>query len=162
VKAKDRATGREQSVRITASSLLNKDEVERMVKDAEQHAEEDRKLRSEVEARNEADALAFQAERTLKDLGDKVSAEDRAATERAMEAVREALKGSDIEAVRARARELSEILQRVATAAYQATPSEPPAGDGQEPPPEGQPEGEPAGAGTGAGDETVEGEYKEV
>jgi molecular chaperone DnaK len=162
VKAKDRATGREQSVRITASSLLNKDEVERMVKDAEQHAEEDRKLRGEVEARNEADALAFQAERTLKDLGDKVSAEDRAATERAMEAVREALKGSDIEAVRARARELSEILQRVATAAYQATPSEPPTGDGQEPPPEGAPEGEPAGAGTGAGDETVEGEYKEV
>jgi molecular chaperone DnaK len=162
VKAKDRATGREQSVRITASSLLNKDEVERMVKDAEQHAEEDRKLRGEVEARNEADALAFQAERTLKDLGDKVSAEDRAATERAMEAVREALKGSDIEAVRARARELSEVLQRVATAAYQATPSEPPTGDGQEPPPEGAPEGEPAGAGTGAGDETVEGEYKEV
>ena len=169
VKAKDRATGREQSVRITASSLLNKDEVERMVKDAEQHAEEDRKLRAEVETRNEADALAFQAERTLKDLGDKVSAEDRAATERAIEAVREALKSGDqagkldaTEAVRARARELSEVLQRVATAAYQATPSEPPTGDGQEPPPDGAPEGEPAGAGTGAGDETVEGEYKEV
>ena len=165
VKAKDRATGKEQSVRITASSLLNKDEVERMVKDAQEHAEEDRKRRADVESRNEADALAFQAERTLRDLGDKVSAEDRAATERAMEAVREALKGADTEAVRTAARELGEVLQRVATAAYQAaSASEAPSGDGQQPPPEGAREGEaePAGAGTGAGEETVEGEYKEV
>ncbi|HKY88913.1 MAG TPA: molecular chaperone DnaK [Candidatus Limnocylindrales bacterium] len=166
VKAKDRATGKEQSVRITASSLLNKDEVERMVKDAQEHAEEDRKRRADVESRNEADALAFQAERTLRDLGDKVSAEDRAATERAMEAVREALKGADTEAVRTAARELGEVLQRVATAAYQAgaAASEAPSGDGQQPQPEGAGEGEaePAGAGTGAGEETVEGEYKEV
>jgi len=166
VKAKDRATGKEQSVRITASSLLNKDEVERMVKDAQEHAEEDRKRRADVESRNEADALAFQAERTLRDLGDKVSAEDRAAAERAMEAVREALKGADTEAVRTAARELGEVLQRVATAAYQAgaAASEAPSGDGQQPQPEGAGEGEaePAGAGTGAGEETVEGEYKEV
>jgi len=166
VKAKDRATGKEQSVRITASSLLNKDEVERMVKDAQEHAEEDRKRRADVESRNEADALAFQAERTLRDLGDKVSAEDRAAAETAMEALREALKGSDTEAVRTRARELTEVLQRVATAAYQAgaAASEAPSGDGQQPQPEGAGEGEaePAGAGTGAGEETVEGEYKEV
>src|SRR3970040_3077142 len=108
-----------------------------MVKDAQEHAEEDRRRRADVEVRSEADALAFQAERTLRDLGDKVSAEDRAAAETAMEALREALKGSDTEAVRTRARELTEVLQRVATAAYQAgaAASEAPSGDGQQPPP---------------------------
>ena len=72
VKAKDRATGREQQVRITASSMLSKDDVDKMVSDAQEHAEEDRQRRDEVETRNQADALAFQAERTLRDLGDKV------------------------------------------------------------------------------------------
>ena len=85
VRAKDRATGREQSVRITASSMLSKDDVDRMVKDAQEHAEEDRQRRDEVETRNQADALAFQAERTLRDLGDKVSAEDRADVESKVE-----------------------------------------------------------------------------
>jgi molecular chaperone DnaK len=173
VKAKDRATGREQSVRITASSLLDKDEVDRMVKDAQEHAEEDRKHRSEVEARNEADALVFQAERTLNDLGDKVPSEDRAAVENAIADLRTALKGDDMDAVRSRASALTSVLQRVATAAYQAAgPTGGPSGDGQ-PGAEGEPgagagevegEGAAAGAGTGGsgGDETVEGEYKEV
>jgi molecular chaperone DnaK len=173
VKAKDKATGREQSVRITASSLLDKDEVDRMVRDAQEHAEEDRKHRGDVETRNEADALTFQAERTLSDLGDKVSSEDRAALENAIADVRTALKGDDIDAVRARSSELTSVLQRVATAAYQAAgPTGGPSGDG-EAGGEGQPggaegaaegEGAPAGAGTGGsgGDETVEGEYKEV
>ena len=118
VKAKDRATGREQQVRITASSMLAKDDVDKMVRDAADHAEEDRRRRDEVETRNQADALAFQAERTLRDLGDKVEAGDRAEAERRMEAVREALKGSDLEAVKAAAAALSEQLQKVATAAY--------------------------------------------
>ena len=74
VKAKDRATGREQQVRITASSMLSKDDVDKMVRDAQEHAEEDKARRDEVETRNQADALAFQAERTLRDLGDKVDA----------------------------------------------------------------------------------------
>src|SRR5918999_935356 len=99
VRAKDRATAREQTVRITASSMLSKDDVDRMVRDAQEHADEDRRRREEVETRNQADALAFQAERTLRDLGDKVSADDRAETERRIEAVREALKGNDFEAV---------------------------------------------------------------
>ena len=100
VKAKDRATGREQQVRITASSMLSKDDVDKMVRDAQEHAEEDRQRRDEVETRNQADALAFQAERTLRDLGDKVDPADRAEAERGIEAVREALKGSDVEAVK--------------------------------------------------------------
>src|SRR3712207_3190636 len=81
VRAKDRATGKEQTVRITASSMLSKDDVDKMVRDAEQHADEDRQRREEVETRNQAEALTFQAERALRDLGDKVSADDRADAE---------------------------------------------------------------------------------
>ncbi len=161
VRAKDRATNREQTVRITASSMLSKNDVDRMVRDAQEHAEEDRQRREEIETRNQADALAFQAERTLRDLGDRVSADDRAETERRIEAVREALKGNDLDAVRRTSQELVDVLQRVSTAAYQATGS---ATDGNGYGPAG--EGEPAGAGAATGgsdaDETVEGEYKEV
>ena len=120
VKAKDRATSREQQVRITASSMLSKTDVDRMVKEAATHADEDRTRKEEVEARNQADALAYQAERTLRDLGDKVSAEDRAETERRVEAVRSALKGSDMAAVKSSTEALVEQLQKVGTAAYQA------------------------------------------
>jgi molecular chaperone DnaK len=162
VKAKDRATGKEQQVRITASSMLSKDDVDRMVRDAQDHADEDRKRREDVETRNQAEALTFQAERTLRDLGDKVSAEDRAETERKIEATREALKGNDADAVRTSVQELAEVLQRVGTAAYQASS----AGDGNGASPDGTSAEEPAGAGATAGggpdDEAVEGEYKEV
>src|ERR687897_1406145 len=120
VKAKDRATGKEQQVRITASSMLDKSAVDQMVRDAQEHAEEDRERREEVETRNQAEALTFQAERTLKDLGDKVSAEDRAETENKVSSLREALKGNDIEAIRTGMSSLAETLQRVSTAAYQA------------------------------------------
>ena len=78
VKAADKATSREQSVRITASSMLSNEDVDRMVKEAQEHAAEDKAKRESVEQRNQADALAFQAERTIKELGDKVSAEDKA------------------------------------------------------------------------------------
>jgi molecular chaperone DnaK len=159
VRAKDRATGREQSVQITASSMLSKDDVDRMVKDAQAHAEEDRQRREEVETRNQADALAFQAERTLRDLGDKVSAEDRADVERRVEQLREALKGNDNDAIRRQAAELAEALQKVGTAAYQASDSaEGASGNGTGPETD-------TGTGAGAGspeDEAVEGEFKEV
>ena len=166
VKAKDRATGKEKQVRVTASSMLSKDDVDKMVRDATEHAEEDRKRREEVETRNQADALAFQAERTLRDLGDKVAPDERAATERAVEAVREALKGNDLDKVRSTAQALAEQLQKVGTAAYQAGASSS-GGDGGAPGSDG-----PAGAGDGAAagaekpadeaDEAVEGEFKEV
>src|ERR671919_20105 len=100
VKAKDRATSKEQQVRITASSMLSKDDVDKMVRDAQEHADEDKQRREEVETRNQAEALTFQAERTLKDLGDKVSAEDRLEVENQVGSLREALKGSDVEAIR--------------------------------------------------------------
>jgi molecular chaperone DnaK len=163
VKAKDRATGREQQVRITASSMLSKDDVDRMVREARDHADEDKQRREEVETRNQADALAFQAERTLRDLGDKVSSEDKADVEGKVAAVREALKGNDIEAVRRTSTELAESLQRVGTAAYASSAG--PAGDGAS---SGDGTGDGAGPGTGeqAGqpetEEAVEGEFKEV
>ncbi|MDP8904823.1 MAG: molecular chaperone DnaK [Chloroflexota bacterium] len=157
VRAKDRATGREQTVRITASSMLSKEDVDRMVREAQEHAEEDRRRREEVETRNQADALAFQAERTLRDLGDRVSSEDKADVEGKAAAVREALKGDDLDAIRRTSSELAVSLQRVGTAAYQASAAG--GGDGAGPEAEdvaGEPgtEGEP--------EEAVEGEFKEV
>ncbi len=128
VRAKDRATGKEQQVRITASSMLDKSAVDQMVRDAQEHAEEDRQRREEVETRNQAEALTFQAERTLKDLGDKVSAEDRAEAENKIASLREALKGSDVEAVQTGMTSLAETLQRISTAAYQAAAAESPNG----------------------------------
>jgi molecular chaperone DnaK len=171
VKAKDRATSREQQVRITASSMLSKDDVDKMVREAQEHAEEDRTRREEVETRNQAEQLTYQAEKTLKDLDDNVSAEDRAEVETKVASLREALKGSDLAAVRSGAESLTETLSRVGAAAYQAAaaaagseggPEDGADGtDGSGGPTEG---GDGAGAGTGAGsgEETVEGEFKEV
>ena len=124
VKAKDRATGKEQQVRITASSMLAKDAVDQMVRDAADHADEDKKRREEVETRNQAESLTFQAERTLKDLGDKVSSEDKLEVENQVASLREALKGSDVDAIRSGMTALAETLNRVSTAAYQASAAE--------------------------------------
>ncbi len=158
VRAKDRATSREQTVRITASSMLSKDDVDKMVRDAQEHAEEDRQRRELVETRNQADALAFQAERTLRDLGDKVSSEDKADVETKVTAVREALKGDDLEAIKRTSQELAESLQRVGTAAYQAGATD---GDGATPGAEPGAEGA-TPEGEAEGEEAVEGEFKEV
>ncbi len=177
VKAKDRATSKEQQVRITASSMLSKDDVDKMVRDAQEHAEEDKQRRDEVEVRNQAEQLTYQAERTIGDLGDKVSPEDRAEVEGQVASLREALKGSDMATVRSGMEALTGTLSRVATAAYQAAstmdgPGQPgPDGsDGSGASGDGSGSGEPAGAGArsggasdgGAADETVEGEFKEV
>jgi len=157
VKAKDRATGRTQSVQITASSMLSKEDVDRMVRDAQVHAEEDKQRRDEVETRNQADALAFQADRTLRDLGDKVSAEDKIDVENKTEAVRAALKGNDLDAVKSSAQALAEVLQKVGTAAYQAAGSAPGDENGSGPSSENGSEPSPEGE-----EEAVEGEFKEV
>ena len=157
VKAKDRATSREQQVRITASSMLSKSDVDRMVNEAASHAEEDRQRKEEVETRNQADALVYQAERTLRDLGDKVSAEDRAETERRVEAVRAALKGSDLAAVKSTSDALVAQLQKVGTAAYQAA-SASAAGKGDD----DQSGGASSDGASQGNEEVVEGEYKEA
>jgi molecular chaperone DnaK len=172
VKAKDRATSKEQQVRITASSMLSKDDVDKMVRDAQEHADEDKQRREEVETRNQAEQLTYQAEKTIGDLGDKVSAEDRAEVERQVAALRETLKGSDIAAVKSGMDSLTGTLSRIATAAYQA--AQPmdgpgmPGTDGSDGAGGAEGQGEPAGAGArsgsdgGASDDAVEGEFKEV
>src|SRR3954447_19397787 len=161
VRAKDRATGKEQQVRITASSMLSKDDVDKMVRDAESHADEDKKRREEVEVRNQAEQLTYQAERTVKDLGDKVSAEDRAAVETQVASLRESLKGSDVAPIQSGMEQLVETLSRVSTAAYQASGGPEAGGDAFGGGFDGQsPDGaSPDGA---AGEERVEGELKEV
>jgi molecular chaperone DnaK len=161
VTAKDKATSKEQKVTITASSMLSKEDVDKMVRDAAEHADEDSKRRREAESRNEADALTFQAERLVKDLGDKISEDDRKEIETRVEAVREALKGEDAGVIDSTKQQLADVLQRVGTRAYEAGGGGEGGGDGSTggngAGPEGQPEAAPEEEG-----ETIEGEYKEV
>jgi molecular chaperone DnaK len=160
VKARDKATGREQHVTITASSGLSKDEVSRLVKDAEAHAEEDRRNREKIEARNQGDTMAYSIEKTLKDLGDKVPAEVRKDVEEKLAALRDALKTDDVErinsateALRAASTKIGEVMYQQEQAKQQAEQQAP---SGAEPT-----EGEPAGAGAKRDGDTIEGEFKE-
>jgi molecular chaperone DnaK len=116
VSAKDLGTGKEQKITITASSGLNKNEVERMMKEAESHADEDKKRREEIEARNRADQAVYGAERMLKDTGDKLSAADRQAIESAMEAAKKAIESNDAAAIQ-------QALDQLTTAQHKAAES---------------------------------------
>jgi molecular chaperone DnaK len=118
VSARDKATGRQQHITITASSGLTKEEIERMKKEAELHAAEDARRREEIEARNQADSLVYSTERTLRDHGDKISAADRQAIEAALNEVREALKGDDIERVKRAQEGLIRASHKLAEAMY--------------------------------------------
>jgi molecular chaperone DnaK len=152
VTARDKATGREQKITITATSGLSKEEVERMVREAELHAQEDRQRREEIETRNRADSLAYQAERTLRDLGDKVSADLRSEVENKVKNVRDALAGSDLTRIRSTADDLERTLQRIGQEVYSQPGT--PAGDGAT----GAASGETSTGEPG----TVEGEYREA
>jgi len=118
VRAKDLGTGKEQKVTITASTTLNKDEVSKMVRDAEAHAEEDRKHREEVEARNQADSLVYQAEKQLQDNGDKIDAAVRSEVESKIEPVKQAIKDNDVERMRSTSQELAAAMQKIGEAVY--------------------------------------------
>jgi molecular chaperone DnaK len=120
VSAKDLGTGKEQKITITASSGLTKEEVERMRKEAELHAEEDRKRREEAELRNEADNTVYRSEKLLRENKDKISESDRSRIERAIAEVKEALKGSDIQAIRSAQEKLNEVWQAVSAELYKA------------------------------------------
>jgi molecular chaperone DnaK len=158
VKALDKGTGKEQKITITASSGLNKEEVDKMQRDAEAHAAEDAKRREEVETKNTADTMAYTAEKTLREQKDKIPAEMQTELEEKVKAVRSALQGSDIDAIKKEMQELSEAMQKVGTAVYGQQP--PPGGETPPPGGEAPPEGE---APPGKEDEgTVEGEFREV
>ena len=120
VSAKDLGTGKEQKISITGSSGLSKEEVEKMQKEAEAHAEDDRKAKETIEIRNNADNLAYQCEKQLKELGDKVDGASKKNVEDAIEKVREALKGDDSDAIKASYDDLQTKFQEVTTAAYKA------------------------------------------
>ncbi len=119
VTAQDKATGRSQHITITASSGLSENEVERMRKDAETHADEDRRRKELIEVRNNADSLAYSAEKTLKDLGDKVPADLKKQVEDKIAKVREVMGNEDADVTRTAVDELNQALQQVGTAAYQ-------------------------------------------
>jgi molecular chaperone DnaK len=120
VSAKDKATGKEQKIRIEASSGLDENEIERMIKEAESHAAEDKKRREKVEIRNQADALAYQVEKGLKDLGEKIPADEKARVEGSLERIREALKHDDETELKSALEELRGRWNEAASKAYQA------------------------------------------
>ena len=119
VKAKDKASGKEQSIKITGSTGLSNEEVEKMTKDAEAHAKEDEEKKEKIEARNHADALLFTAEKSLKDGGDKVSAEIKTEVEEKMKALKDILDSGSKEDIENKTKELSDSLQKIGEAAYQ-------------------------------------------
>jgi molecular chaperone DnaK len=121
VSAKDRATGKEQSMTITGQSSLAKDDIERMVRDAEAHAEDDRRRREEAEVRNNADTLVYQTEKLLKDQGDKIDPAEREQVEGAVKGVKDALAGSDLEAIKTATETLMTTSQGFAQKLYEAS-----------------------------------------
>ena len=155
VKAHDKGTGKEQKITITASSGLAKEEVERMQQEAEMHAAEDTKRKEEVETRNTADTLAYTTEKTLREQKDKIPSDLHQEAESKVAAVRSALQGTDIEAIRRAMQELNEVMQKIGTTVYQQQQQQ------QQPPPGGQ-EPPPGGEGPGGEEGTVEGEFREV
>jgi molecular chaperone DnaK len=166
VTAQDKATGRSQHITITASSGLSDNEVERMRRDAEQHADEDRRRKELIEARNNADSAAYSAEKVLKDLGDKVPPDLKTQVEDKVASLREIMGRDDAEAINKALDELNQVLQQVGASAYQQAGPEagpPPGGPPQGSTPSGAPgeEGGPgSGPGSDGGEDVVDGEFR--
>ncbi len=121
VTAKDKGTGKSQQITISGSTALSDDEVDRMVKDAESHAEEDKKHKDEIEVRNQTDSLAYSTEQTLKDLGDKVPADMKKQVEDAVAEAKKALDGTDIDAIKAAGEKLQDVGHKLAEIVYSTT-----------------------------------------
>ncbi|MGN0173178.1 MAG: molecular chaperone DnaK [Acutalibacteraceae bacterium] len=139
VSAKDKGTGKEQAITITSNTSMSKEDIEKAVNEAEQYAEEDKKRREAVDVRNNADQMVYQAEKTLTDAGDKISDAEKAPVNTAIEALKEALKGEDLEAIKAKQEELQKALYAVAEKLYQQAPpqGDPNAAGAQDAKPEG-------------------------
>jgi molecular chaperone DnaK len=149
VAAKDKATGREQKITITASTNLNKADVERMVQEAQRNTAQDNRRKETIQARNEADQMIYQAEKSLRDLGDKVSASDRSRIESQINTLKETMKGDDTSRIRAQISELQQAMMVMGQAMYGGAAG--PSGSGH---PGGNGHGEPRG------EDVVEGEYQ--
>jgi len=124
VSAKDRATSKEQSMTITGQSSLAKDQIDQMVRDAEAHAEEDRRRRDEAEVRNNADTLVYQTEKLLREQGDKISGDDKSSVESALADLKTALSGSDVEAIKSATERLMTTSQNFTQKLYEAASSD--------------------------------------
>jgi len=158
VSAKDIATGKEQSIQITASSGLSKEEIDKLVKDAELHSEDDKKKKELVEARNQADALIYQTQKSIKDLGDKVDAETKAKVESGIEPLKKAIDGDDTAEIKRLSEELTQASHKIAEAMYQQASQEAGAQPGAGPEGGAQP-----GAGPAAPeDDVVDADFEEV
>jgi molecular chaperone DnaK len=153
VSAKDLGTGKEQNITITSSTNMSKDDIDKAVKDAEAFAAEDKKRKEEVDTRNNAEQMAFQMEKTLGEMGDKISAEEKSDIEAKIAAVREALKGTDTDAIKAKSDELQQAFYKVSEKMYQAAQ----AAQGQQPGSDNNPNN-----GGSANDGFTDAEYKEV
>ncbi len=148
VSAKDKATGKENKIKITAGSGLSDDEIERMVRDAEEHAEDDRKARELVDARNQGEAMAHTVRKTLSEAGDKVDADEKASIEKAIANVEEVVKGEDVAEIQAKTNALMEASHKLAEKMYQAEDS--------------QASGDAAGGNSATSDDVVDAEFEEV
>ena len=153
VSAKDKATGKEQSIRITASSGLSEDEIKRMVQDAELHAEEDKKLHELVQARNHADSLIHAAQKTLSELGEKAQPDEKSQIETAINELKEAMKGDDKDAIDKKTQHLTEVSGKLAERLYAQNAGGAPGAPGEQ---------EPASGKTGGDDDVVDAEFEEV
>ena len=157
VSAKDLATNKEQSIQITASSGLSKEEIDQAVKDAEMHADEDRKKKELVEARNQADSLIYSTEKSIKDLGDKVDEAVKKKAQDAIEPLRKAMEGEDPEEIKRLSEALTQASHKLAEAMYQQASQDGAAGA------EGGPQGGPQqGAAGGQQDDVVDADFEEV
>jgi molecular chaperone DnaK len=151
VSAKDLGTGKEQSIRITASSGLSKEEIDKMVRDAESHASEDKKKRELIEARNHADGLVYATEKSLHEYGDKIDSSEKQKIEDAIAALKKAMEGSDADAIKKASDEVTQASHKLAEAVY--------AKAGQ---PGGEHPGEAPGEEGGKGEKVVEAEFEEL
>jgi molecular chaperone DnaK len=155
VSAKDKATGREQSIKITGTGTLDKKEVDHLIKEAEAHAADDQRSRESAEARNRGDSLAYQTERMLKEVGDKVGADERGKVEAALAELKEAVKGDDTERIKRATEALQQASYKLSEEMYKRATAGATAGAGAGGP--GPQPGESAGAG---GDDVIDAEFK--
>ena len=151
VTAKDKATGKSQQITISGSTALSDDEVDRMVKDAESHAEEDKKHKDEIEVRNQTDSLCYSTEQTLKDLGDKVPEDQRKNVQDAVDAAKKALEGTDIDAIKAAGEKLQEASHKLAEVVSSNTQEQTAGGNAGA-----------SNAGSGSADDVVDADYEVV
>ena len=161
VSAKDLGTGKEQHITITSSTNMSKEDVEKAVKEAEQYAAEDKKHRDEIDARNAADQMVYQSEKTITDLGDKLSADDKSALQSKIDALKEALKGTSVEDITAKQKDLEQKFYEVSAKVYQQ--SAPNGAAGAQPGCDGSCDNcDNHSAGNGNGDGYVDADYREV